>query len=61
MDPGPGFYRPITSERRTGINQFYEQAALTMYDGFVIRMTVYAEKGDSQQKKVAALFAGVKK
>ncbi|MEI6679103.1 MAG: hypothetical protein WCL21_10885 [Mariniphaga sp.] len=61
MDPGPGYYRPITPDRRTGINQFYEQAALTMYDGFVSRMTVYAEKGDSQQKKVAALFYSVKK
>ena len=33
MDPGPGYYRPITQERKDGINKFYEQTALFMYNG----------------------------
>jgi len=58
-DPGPGYYRPITPERKEGINQFYERTALTMYKGFVKRMESYAAKGDSRQKKIAALFSAV--
>ncbi|HEX7410906.1 MAG TPA: hypothetical protein VF298_02075 [Bacteroidales bacterium] len=56
MDPGPGYYRPITPERKDGINKFYEQAALSMYNGFAKRMAGYAEKGDTNQKRIAALF-----
>ncbi|MBK7709793.1 MAG: hypothetical protein IPJ37_01615 [Bacteroidales bacterium] len=57
MDPGPGYYRPITSERREGINKFYEQAALSMYTGLVNRMAKYSEKGNTEQKHIAELFA----
>ena len=56
MDPGPGYYRPITNERKDGINKFYEQAALSMYNGFANRMAGYAEKGDAGQKHLADLF-----
>jgi hypothetical protein len=56
MDPGPGYYRPITAQRKTAINAFYEQAALGMYNGFAKRMAVYAEKGDARQKRLAAFF-----
>lgn len=56
MDPGPGYYRPITPERKEGINKFYEQTALSMYTGFAKRMAVYAEKGGEQQKRIASLF-----
>jgi hypothetical protein len=56
MDPGPGYYRPITNERKDGINKFYEQAALSMYNGFTNRMAGYAEKGDAGQKRIATLF-----
>ena len=61
MDPGPGYYRPITPQRREGINKFYEQAALAMYNGFAKRMAGYAEKGDMRQKRVAALFSEAQK
>ncbi len=61
MDPGPGYYRPITPERREGINKFYEQAALNMYNGFTTRMASYIENGDMQQKRIAALFSGAQK
>lgn len=57
MDPGPGYYRPITAERREGVNKFFELTALGMYEGFARRMAAYAEQGDAQQKRVAALFS----
>ena len=61
MDPGPGYFRPITVERKAGINQFYEKTALSMYNGFSKRMAGYAEKGTVQQKRVAALFSDAQK
>ena len=59
LDPGPGYYRPITPEREEGINQFYERTALAMYSGFVKRMERYAGNGDARQKRIAALFSAV--
>ena len=56
LDPGPGYYRTITTERREGINRFYNMTAQTMYKGFSKRMSGYAEKGNAQQKRLAALF-----
>ncbi len=61
MDPGPGYYRSITPERKASITTFYEQAALGMYNGFAARMARYAEKGDARQKRLAALFAEAQK
>lgn len=60
MDPGPGYFRPITPERKHGINRFYEQTALTMYKGFTNRMEKYAV-GDDYQKKIAAIFYKIQK
>jgi len=56
VDPGKGYFREITPERKEGINHFYEQAALTMYNGFVTRMKKYAENGNAQQKRIAANY-----
>ena len=61
MDPGPGYYRPITPQRKAGIDKFYEQAALSMYRGFVKRMESYAGKGDGRQKRIASLFSEAQK
>jgi len=61
LDPGLGYYRPITPERKAGINQFYERTALTMYHGFVKRMEGYAAKGDARQKRIAAVFLAIQK
>jgi hypothetical protein len=61
IDPGPGYYRPITPERKEGIDQFYEKTALSMYNGFVNRMAIYAAKGDPGQKRIAAIFANAQK
>jgi len=61
MENGPGYYRPITSERKEGINKFYEQAAYSMYTGFVNRMANYVAKGDKKQKHIVDLFAEAQK
>ena len=61
MDPGGGYYRPITPQRKVSITAFYEQAAIKMYDGFARRMAGCAEKGDARQKRLAALFAEAQK
>jgi hypothetical protein len=57
METGPGYYRPLTMERKEGINKFYEQAALSMYSGYSKRMAHFSEKGDQQQKGIASLFS----
>jgi hypothetical protein len=56
MEPGKGYYRFITTEREEGINNFYEQAALTMFNGFAKRMENYATNGNIEQKDIAASF-----
>jgi hypothetical protein len=61
LDPGPGYYRAITQERKIGIDKFYEQAALKMYAGFKRRMEEYAAKGNMQQKHIATLFTEAQK
>jgi hypothetical protein len=61
MDPGAGYFRPITPDRREGINKFYGQTALSLYKGFVMRMEKYAEKGDTKQKHIAELFSEAQK
>jgi hypothetical protein len=56
LDPGPGYYRPITPDRKQGINKFYEQAAMTMYKGFEKRMERHAVEGNQHQKHMTDLF-----
>jgi hypothetical protein len=52
----PGFFRPITAERRSGILKFYENAALGMYNGLARRMAGYAQSPDTAKKRIADLF-----
>ncbi len=40
MDPGPGYFRPITAERKGNIEIFYRQAAISMYTGYKNRIKV---------------------
>lgn len=61
LDPGPGYYRAITPERKMSIEKFYAQAALMIYDGFTNRMAEYAKKGDIEQKHIASLFSDAMK
>jgi len=58
-DPGPGYFRPITPDRRKGLNKFFEETALGMYHGFARRMSLYARQGDARQKRLASLFAQI--
>jgi len=52
----PGFFRPITAQRRAGILKFYENAALGMYNGLARRMAAYAQSPDPAKKRIADLF-----
>ena len=61
MDPGSGYYRAITPQRKEGILAFYEQTALNMYNGFAKQMARYAETGAEQQKHLSALFVQAQK
>ena len=56
LETGPGYFRAITLERKKGINQFYEQSALTMFKGFENRMEKYASGNDFRKKQIAAVF-----
>jgi len=59
LDPGPGYFRAITPERREGILKFYENAAITMYSGFASRMQRYSSNGNQREKHIAELYAEV--
>lgn len=61
LDPGPGYFRPITAKRRAALADYYEQTALGMYGGLSRRMAFYAGKGDARQKRIARLFAEAEK
>jgi hypothetical protein len=56
MDPGPGYYRTMTQERKETILKFFENAALNMYNGFAARMASYSKTRDPKQQRLAALF-----
>jgi hypothetical protein len=57
MDPGPGYYRTITGERKEGIINMYQRTALALYAGFANRMQHYAVAGDTRQQRMASLFS----
>ena len=56
LEPGAGFFRPMTPEKRASILTFYERAALTMYRGLAKRMDNYARSKDSRQLRIARVF-----
>lgn len=58
LDPGPGYYRPISPERRASINKFYAGAALSLYRGLVHRIERQAARGDEQEQRIASLLKG---
>ena len=61
LEPGPGYFRPITNERIKDINQFYEMAALSMVKGFDLQMKDYVETGNARQKRIAKLYHNIEK
>jgi hypothetical protein len=56
VDPGPGHFRAIPSERRKSILKFHENAALVMCQGFTSRMQRYAKSDIPREQHIAALF-----
>jgi hypothetical protein len=56
LDPGPGFFRPITPKKREAIVKFYERAAMMMYQGFANRMDRYRQSKDPREVRIAQLF-----
>jgi hypothetical protein len=56
MEPGAGFFRPITPVRRESIVKFYENAAMNMYNGFARQMAENAKSPDAAKRRVAQLF-----
>jgi len=56
MDPGEGYFRAITPERKEGIIDFYNNTAAIMYKGLENLMTKYAEGSDANKKRIAELF-----
>ena len=59
VEPGVGFFRPMTPEKRAAILKFYENTALGMYNGFAKRMAGYAKSPNANQRRLAALFQQV--
>lgn len=60
LDPGKGYFRAITGERRASITKFYEKAALAIYNGLVNRFEKYAASGDARLQRIASLFRQAK-
>lgn len=56
IDPGAGCFRLMTPDKRASILNFYEKAALDMYDGFAKRMSDYARSSCADKKRLAELF-----
>ncbi|MBK7259622.1 MAG: hypothetical protein IPI01_17830 [Ignavibacteriae bacterium] len=56
LDPGPGYYRVVTAERKATMQKFYENAALGMYDGLDRRMSAAAGVKDAQGWRIRKLF-----
>jgi len=56
IDPGPGYFRPITGQRKEGVITFYEKAALSLYNGLINRLKKYATSDDPRERKVAGIY-----
>jgi hypothetical protein len=61
VDPGPGYFRPMTPKKRESILKFYENAALGMYNGLAKQMAAYANSPQADQKRLAELFSSIEK
>jgi hypothetical protein len=56
VEPGPGYFRPMTPEKRAAIVKLYEDTALRMYQGLTQRMADYAKSPATREKRLAELF-----
>lgn len=57
---GAGHYADLSAEKRTGVLNWYRQAAEEMYVGFETLMNRYAAAADAGQAEIAKLFEQVK-
>ena len=55
-EPGPGYFRPMTPEKRAAIVRLYEDTALRMYQGLARRMADYGKSPATREKCLAELF-----
>jgi len=56
FEPGPGYFRFMTPEKRAAIVKFYEDSALRMYQGLTRRMADYAKNSAARERRLGALF-----
>jgi hypothetical protein len=61
VDPGSGYFRPMTPKKRESILKAYEDAALGMYNGLAKQMTGYATGQQAEKKRLADLFSSLQK
>ena len=60
-EPGPGYFRPMTPEKRAAIVRLYEDTALRMYQGLARRMADYGKSPAAREKRLAELFQTAQK
>jgi hypothetical protein len=56
LDPGPGYFRPITGTRKEGVISFYEKSALSLYHGLVARLEKYATSDVPREQRIAGIY-----
>lgn len=61
VDPGPGYFRPMTPKKRELILKFYENAALGMYNGLAKQMAGYEKSQQAEQKRLGELFSSLQR
>jgi hypothetical protein len=61
VDPGSGYFRPMTPKKRESILKAYEGAALGMYHGLSRLMAGYATGQQADKKRLADLFSSLQK
>jgi hypothetical protein len=59
VDPGPGYFRPMTAKKRESILKLYENTAVGMYNGLANQMAAYAKSQQADQRRLADLFSSL--
>jgi len=61
LEPGPGFFRPLTPERKQAIIKFHAMTAMNMYRGLEKRLARYASSDNAREQRLVKLFTKVQK
>ncbi|MEI6915498.1 MAG: hypothetical protein WCL39_10230, partial [Armatimonadota bacterium] len=56
IDLGPGYFRPVTPQRRSGVAKFHQSTASAMYAGFAATMKKYGASQTPREQRIAELF-----